>query len=129
VAVLGQFDLDLGARLPNFTREGANKTHLYARTYEPSGKDLAIFGSYEYAAENKAVADWLNQQFLAEVETALGLAVILAGQRVREHLNAGWRDLARHLPLKPITEIELWEPWVERHYPVSGTRGPIFPRV
>lgn len=128
VAVLGQFDLDLGARLPSFMREGATKTHLLRKDLRALRQPcLAIFDSYEHAAENKAVAGWLNQQFLAEVETALGLAVIIAGQRVPEHLNAGWRDLARHLPLEPITEIEHWEPWVERHYPGFRDKGAHLP--
>ncbi len=84
---------------------------------------LIIFDGYEAAHDNKPVADWLNQQLLAEVETALGLTVIVAGQKVPDYANAGWRDLARHLPLEPITEIEHWEPWVERRYPDFRDKG------
>ena len=65
----------------------------------------------------------MNQQFLVEVETALGLAVIVAGQRVPDYNGARWRDQARHFALKPITEIEHWEPWVEQHYPDFQQKG------
>jgi hypothetical protein len=64
-----------------------------------------------------------------EVETALGLAVIVAGQKVPDYASAGWRDLVRHLPLEPITDIEHWEPWVERRYPGFRDKGAHLPTV
>jgi hypothetical protein len=116
--ILGQFDLDLSEHLPNFCREGGNKTHLLRKDLRALHRPvLVVFDSYEGAADNKPVADWLNQQFLTEVETALGLAVIIAGQRVPDYNRVGWRDLVLHIPLNPIIEIEHWQPWVERHYP------------
>ena len=118
-AVLGQFDLDLGAHyLPQFSRAGATKTHLLRKDLRDLRQPvLTIFDSYERAAENKPVADWLSQQFLAEVETALGLAAIVAGQKVPRFADAPWRDSARHIPRLPIMDIAQWEPWIERRYP------------
>ncbi len=123
--ILGQFDLDLGAHLPNFSREGASKTHLLRKDLRALRQPvLLIFDGYNKdVADNKAVADWLNQHLLAEVETALGLAVIVAGQRVPDFVNAGWRDLARYLPLEPITKVEDWEPWIARRYPDFRDKG------
>jgi SEFIR domain len=123
-SMLGQFDLDLGQHLPNFFREGASKTHLLRKDLRGLRQPvLVIFDTYEGCAQNKPVVDWLTQQFLAEVETALGLAVIIAGQQVPDPRGTGWRDLVRHLPLKPITEIQYWEPWVEQHYPDFQRKG------
>jgi hypothetical protein len=118
-AVLGQFQLDLGEQhLPNFCRAGACKTHLLRMDLRALRRPvLAIFDTYEKADDNKAVADWLSQQLLAEVESALGLAVIVAGQKVPNHNTAAWRDLVRHIPLQPITEIDHWVPWIKRRYP------------
>jgi hypothetical protein len=117
-AILGQIDLDLGAGLlPSFCQAGACKTHLLRKDLRALRQPvLAIFDTYEKAAD-KPVADWLGQQLLAEVETALGLAVIVAGQRVPAVATAPWRDLARHIPLQPITDAEHWAPWIERRFP------------
>ena len=116
--IMGQFDLDLAQHLRNFSQEGANKTHLLRKDLRALRHPiLVILDSYEDVARNRAVSDWLNLQLFTEVETALGLAVIVAGQEVPDYKSAGWRNLARHLALKPITEIEHWEPWVDRHYP------------
>jgi len=78
---------------------------------------LAIFDTYEGCSGNKSVVDWLDQQFFPEVETASGLAVVVAGQLVPDYNGARWRDEARHFVLTPITEIEHWEPWIREHYP------------
>jgi hypothetical protein len=128
--ILGQFHLDLGEHLPNFSREGANKTHLLRKDLRVLRRPvLLIFDSYEDAAVNKPLTDWLSLQILNEVETALSLAVIVAGQKVPDFTNAGWRDLARHFPLEPITEIEHWEPWIERRYPRFSAKGAHLPTV
>jgi hypothetical protein len=128
--VLGQFDLDLGNYLPNFSRQGGDKTHLLRKDLRALRQPvLIIFDTYEVAAENKPVADWLCQQFLNEVETAFGLGVIVAGQRVPDPTNAPWRELARHVQLRPITEPEHWEPWIERHYPTFHGKGAHLPTV
>jgi hypothetical protein len=122
--VLGRIDLELGVHLPNFSREGGIKTHLLCKDLRALRRPvLFIFDSYEDADVNKTVTDWLNQQFLTEVETALSLAVIVAGQKVPDFPNALWRDLALHLPLEPITELEHWEGWVLRHYPSFKEKG------
>jgi hypothetical protein len=122
--ILGQFDLELGEHLPNFSREGARKTHLLRKDLRGLRQTvLIIFDSYESCAGNQTVVDWINQQFLIEVETALGLAVIVAGQRVPDHSGARWRDWAQYLVLAPITEIEHWQPWVEQHYPDFEKKG------
>ena len=105
-AVLGQLDLDLGEYLPGFRQQGASKTHLLRRDLRGLRRPvLVIFDSFEDAAGNPAIVDWLNQQFLAEVETALALSVIVAGQKIPPSAQAGWRDLARHLILKPIETL------------------------
>lgn len=123
-AILGQFLLDVGEYLPNFTRQGGDKSHLLRRDLRGLRHPiLVIFDSYELIAENKPIVDWLCQQFLPEVETALGLAVIVAGQQVPDHTRAIWQNLARRLPLKPITEVKHWEPWVAKRYPDFPLHG------
>jgi len=129
-AVLGQLYLDLGAHLPNFSQQGADKTHLLRKDLRALQQPvLIIFDSYEDVAENKTVADWLCQQLLNEIETALGLAVIVAGQTVPDSASAFWRELARHVLLGPITELEYWEPWIERRYPSFRHKGAHLPTV
>jgi hypothetical protein len=129
-AILGQFDLELGGRLPNFSRSGADKTHLLRKDLRALRQPiLVVFDTYEDAAGNRPVADWLNLQLLTEVETALGLSVIVAGQRVPDYGKAVWRHLALHLPLSPITEIEHWQPWVQRRYPEFQQKGAHLPTV
>ena len=123
-SILGQFDLDLGMKLPNFVREGSAKSLLLRKDLralrEPA---LIIIDTYEGCVGNKPVVDWLTQQLLAEAETAVGLSVIVAGQQVPDSRGSGWHNLARYLQLAPITEIEHWRPWVERHYPDFRKKG------
>jgi hypothetical protein len=122
--VLGQLDLELGNRLPNFSREGANKTHLLRKDLRALREPvLLILDTWEDAVGNKAVEGWLNQQLLPEVETSLGIAVIVAGQKVPDLTNAPWRDLGRHIPLGPITDIKDWKEWVARRYPTLLDKG------
>lgn len=130
-SVLGQIDLELGEHLPNFSREGARQTHLLRRDLRALRRPiLLIVDGYDTdIAENKVIADWLSQQVLNEVETALGLAVIVAGQRTPEYLHAGWRGLARHLPLRPISELAYWEPWVAQRFPGFLEKGAHLPTV
>ncbi|MDX2503089.1 MAG: TIR domain-containing protein [Gammaproteobacteria bacterium] len=118
-AILGQFYLDLGDEyLPNFSREGASKVHLLRKDLRAMRKPvLLIFDTYQAIVGNPQIANWLNQQILNEVETSTSLCVILAGQQVPHFSTLGWRDFARHYQLQPITEIEQWQPWVERRYP------------
>lgn len=116
--ILGDIDLELGALLPNFSREGANKAHLLRKDFRKLREPvLLIFDHYEDVAANKAIADWLNQQLLTEVETSLSLVVVVAGQKVPDNRQSGWRDVALHILLEPITEVEAWEEWVTRRYP------------
>jgi hypothetical protein len=116
--VLGNFDLDLGDHLPNFSRERPYRTHLLRKDLRALRRPvLLIFDSYESAADNTVMADWINQQLLAEIETSLALAAIVAGQKVPNSMAAGWRDLARHLVLGPITELEPWKQWAAPRYP------------
>jgi hypothetical protein len=116
--ILGQFYLDLRQSLPEFSREGASKTHLLRKDLRGARQPmLIIFDTYEGCMGNKPVVDWLDQQFFPEVETALGLAVLVAGQQVPDGKGAVWRDQARHFSLEPITEVEHWELWVKQHHP------------
>src|ERR1017187_1921777 len=66
--ILGQLDLDLGALLPNFTREGSTKTHLLRKDLRALRQPvLLIFDSYDQdVVDNPPVADWLSQQILSE---------------------------------------------------------------
>jgi hypothetical protein len=122
--VLGQLELDLGEHLPHFSREGADKTYLLRKDLRALRQPVVlIFDSYEYAADSQAVADWLNQQLFTEVETALNVAVIIAGQRLPDVEKSRWRDLARHFEMEPITELEPWEEWVARCYPAFKEKG------
>ena len=116
--VLGQFALELEEHLPSFCREGSNKTHLLRKDLRDLRSPvLVLFDHFEGVAENRTVADWLTQQFLPEVETALGLAVIVAGQRVPDPSAAVWGDLARHVVLQPIKSLEHWELWTCQKFP------------
>lgn len=116
--VLGQFALELREYLPSFCREGGTKTHLLRQDLRDLRRPvLVLCDHFEDAAENRAVAEWLTQQFLPEVETSLGLAVIVAGQRVPNPSVAVWGDLARHVELQPIKSMEHWEPWTRQKFP------------
>ena len=105
--ILGQFDLDLGPQLPNFSRETPGKTHMLRKDLRALRRPiLLVFDSYEAVADNHIIANWLSQQILTEVETALGVCVLIAGQRVPNYANARWHDLALSVLLTPISEIE-----------------------
>jgi hypothetical protein len=123
--ILGMFDLDLGEHLPNFSLDGAKNVHLLRKDLRNLRVPvLIIVDSYdEKIVINKSLADWFSQQILSEVETALSLAVIVAGQKLPDFTNSGWRDLAKHFPLAPITEIEHWKCWVDRRYPGLHLKG------
>jgi len=129
-AILGQFDLDLGMHLPNFSRLGANKTHLLRKDLRALRRPILItFDGYEEAARNEPIADWLCQQFLNEIETAIGLVVIVAGQTIPRSANTSWSQLTRCLLLEPITEPEHWESWINRRYPGFCHKGVHIPTV
>lgn len=114
--IVGQFDADLDLQLPNFSRE--RQTHLLRIELRSLRRPvLVIFDTYEHVLDNQTISDWVNQQLLAEVETARGLLVVISGQRVPDYREMGWRDLVRHIHLEPITQLEHWKPWIERHYP------------
>jgi hypothetical protein len=123
--IFGQFDLDLGQKhLPYFSAGGASKTHLLKKDLRAKRQPvLVIFDNYEDVAGNKPVVDWLDQQFFPEVETSLGLAVIVAGQQIPEYSNVKWREFVRHLRLQPITEIEHWVSRVDQHFPDFRKKG------
>lgn len=116
--VLDQIDLDLGTRLPNFSQERPKKSYTLRKDLRALRQPvLLIFDSYEDAAENKDIVDWLNVHLLGDLESAPAVAVIVAGQKVPERMNASWRDLARHFSLTFITELEHWREWALRLYP------------
>jgi hypothetical protein len=124
LGILGQLDLEISDQLPNFSREGANRPHLLRKDLRTLRQPvLVIFDTYDEVANNTNIADWLNHQFFTEVESASGLATIVAGQQVPDYSKAGYRHLVRHLRLKPITEIEHWAPWVDQHYPDFRAKG------
>jgi hypothetical protein len=128
--LLGSIDLGLSPILPNFSREGASKTPLLRKDLRALRQPaLVVFDHYEDVAGNKMVVDWLSGQLLAEVETSLGLAVIVGGQAVPDRTAAAWRSLSYPLSLGPITKVEPWEPWVDRHYPTFREKGADLPTV
>ena len=128
--LLGSIDLGLGAVLPNFSLDGASKTPLLKKDLRALRQPvLVVFDHYEDVAGNKVVVDWLNEQFLAEVETSLSLAVIIGGREVPDRTTAAWRDLSRPLSLQPITEVRHWEPWITRRYPRFCDSGAHLPTI
>lgn len=116
--VLDQVDLDVGARLPNFSAEQPKKSYTLRKDLRALRQPvLLIIDSYEDVAENKDIVDWLNVQLLGDLEAAPAVIVILAGQKVPDRARTNWRELARHFPLTPITEIEHWKEWASRRFP------------
>jgi hypothetical protein len=116
--VLDQFDLDLGKYLSNFSHENPKKSYTLRKDLRALRQPvLLIFDSYEDAAENKDIADWLNMHLLGDLDSAPAVAVIIAGQKVPERANTNWRELARYFSLKPITELEHWKEWASRRFP------------
>jgi hypothetical protein len=120
--IVGQFDSNLDLKLPHFSRE--RQTHLLRAELRALRRPvLVIIDTYEHVIGNQTIADWVNRQLIAEVETALGLLVIIAGQSVPDYEETSWKDLVYHLHLSPITEIQHWKPWVEQHYPDFQKKG------
>lgn len=116
--VLDQVDLDLGKHLLNFSQEHPKKSYTLRKDLRALRQPvLLIFDSYEDAAENKDIADWLNVHLLGDLESAPAVAVIIAGQKVPERANTNWRELARHFSLLPITELEHWKEWASHRFP------------
>jgi hypothetical protein len=126
-ALLGQLDLDLGEHLPNFSRQGGDKTHLFFKDLRAVRQPiLVILDSYEKAT---VFDDWVCQHLLPEVERSLGLAVIVAGHRCPEAEDPRWRRLARPLPLGPISDAAHWEQWLARRYPEFRNLGVDIPTL
>lgn len=116
-----QFDLELSEFLPNFSAAPHKTVQALRKELRALRRPvLAVFDSFESIADNRPLEEWLWLYFLPEVETALGLAVIVAGQRLPEFQQAHWRDQVRHLTLKPITEPAHWHRWLDRRYPGHG---------
>jgi hypothetical protein len=116
--VLDQVDLDLGKYLSNFSQEQPKKSYTLRRDLRALRQPvLLIFDSYEDAAENRDIADWLNVHLLGDLESAPAVAVILTGQKVPERANTNWSELARHFSLLPITELEHWKEWASHRFP------------
>ena len=67
-AIISEFNSDLHLDLPNFS--GERQTHLLRAELRAQRQPvLVIFDTYEHAADNQTVADWLNQHLLTEVES------------------------------------------------------------
>jgi hypothetical protein len=116
--ILGQIDLDLGAHLPHFSIEEIKKTYTLRKDLRALRRPvLFIFDSYEDAAGNQNIAEWLNVQFLGDLGSAPAVAVIIAGQKVPDRTHTSWRHLARYFLLEPIEEFEHWKDWASRKYP------------
>jgi len=116
--VLDQIDLDLGTHLPHFSQEKPRKSYTLRKDLRALRQPaLLIFDSYEDAAENKDIVDWLNVQLLGDLESAPAVTVIIAGQKTPERVNTNWRELALHFSFTPITELVHWKEWASRRYP------------
>lgn len=116
--ILGQIDLDLGTHLPRFSIEEIKKIYSLRKDLRALRRPaLFIFDSYEDAAANQSIAEWLNVQFLGDLESTPAVAVIIAGQKVPDRTHASWRDLARYFSLEPIKELDHWKDWALRKYP------------
>jgi hypothetical protein len=115
--VLGRFDLELGALLPQFSRD-PTKLHVLRKDLRALRRPvLLIFDSYEMAAANKVLSDLVSGEILAEARRAPAVAVIVAGQVAPDATHADWRSDSRRVCLEPITRVEHWESWVDRKFP------------
>ncbi len=115
--ILGRISLDLGEHLPNFSREGGDKVYLLIKDLRALRRPvLFILDTYQKAAP--VYQEWACSNLLAEVERALSVAVIVAGQpQLPPVEDARWQSVARALPLGPIRRLQDWESWVKRRYP------------
>ena len=123
IFILGRFHLELKEYLPTFAREeNIGKSHLLFSDIRALRRPvLVIFDHYEDSGTS--ISDWVEQQLLAETETAPAFCAIIGGQKIPDYKNRNWSDMARHLPLSPITEIADWERWVERYCPNFLVQG------
>lgn len=120
--ILGEFDLELGYLLPNFSRD--NRVHLLRKDLRALRHPvLVLLDTYEAIADNLALTDWLSQQLFNEVDSAPALCVIIAGQKIPNYQHSSWRSLVKPLLLQPITEVEHWHPWVVQRYPGFSMKG------
>ncbi len=116
--VLGLIDLELGEHLPNFSQEKPKKTYSLRKDLRVLRQPvLFIFDSYEDIASNQSIADWLNVQLLADIGSTPAVVVVIAGQKMPNHIHASWRDLMCHFPLARINEFEHWKQWASQRYP------------
>lgn len=115
--MIGRFALELDQHLPNFSREGGDNTNLLIKDLRALRRPVfLVLDTYEKASD--VFQKWVCQNLLAEVERALAVTVIVAGQpRLPDVNDIRWRTVAQHLPLGPIREVALWQPWLERRYP------------
>ena len=67
---------------------------------------LLFFDTYEQAPAE--AQKWVESQFLPRLDQALGVIVIVAGQRVPDRGKYAWRGLAETRELKPISRVEDW---------------------
>jgi hypothetical protein len=120
--ILGWVCLGLGDYLPNFAGQGADKTHLLVKDLRTLRQPvLLVLDTFDKATAD--FQDWACQNLLAEVERALSVTVIVAGQpRLPDPQEMRWRTVARRLRLGPIREVADWEPWISRRYPDFAKR-------
>jgi hypothetical protein len=116
-AVLREIARDLRGQLPGFVSGGSNRIDLLRTDLREMRRPvLIIFDSYEKAAENPDLAQWLSLQVLAEVDESPGLAVIVAGQKTPDHTHAGWRGMAERIELENIQDVDAWHDWARSKY-------------
>jgi hypothetical protein len=119
--LLGRLANDLGEYLPRFMAGGGDKPNLLIKDLRELRRPiLIVFDTFEKASP--IFRDWVCQNLLAEVERALALSIVVAGQSELPNVDdVRWRAVARRLSLGPIHEVAHWEPWVQRRFPNFGT--------
>jgi hypothetical protein len=127
--MLGRLDTDLGQHLSNFSREGGDKTHLLIKDLRALRCPvLLLLDSFEKASG--VFKDWVCQSLMAEVEGALAMAMIVAGQPPLPDIeDVRWRAVAQRLVLGPIKEAAHWKQWIEKRYPGFRERNVDLPTL
>lgn len=116
--VLGALSVELAGLLPEFAGPGGPKLHVLRRELRELRRPvLLILDTYERARSLSDLADWVEHQLLAEVNTAPTLLAILSGQQMPDVDQVPWREHAQPFKIGPIKERHHWEAWIARKFP------------
>ena len=109
--------LDLGQRIltQSYLASGTSRFYnLIADLQNLRAPLLLVFDTYEQASGD--AQNWLESQFLARIEQAPAVIVVIGGQRIPEHHKYRWQVLAKLFELKPIQGVEDWLEYSERKW-------------